>query len=188
MLLVFCSCFYNSAQAYKFTAELSHPLPIDRNFLSTTFNGLADVGFKYQAYSTLFVNFGAALNGSIYKTPKEDDNSIPVFEVIAYAIQPSVFAELHLVSAPKFHPYINLGYTFLNAKAINVNAFANDNVRSTATESASGFNFNLGLAFDVSSRFFLNMQYNFTKINDTATDITFNTNINILKMGLGYRF
>ena len=57
------------------------------------------------------------------------------------------------------------------------------------SETLSGFNFNFGLSYDITTKYFVQVQYDFIKLgndNDLPA-ISFNTNVNIWKFGLGYR-
>ena len=60
------------------------------------------------------------------------------------------------------------------------------------SETLSGFNFNFGLSYDITTKYFVQVQYDFIKLgNDNGLPgipaISFNTNVNIWKFGLGYR-
>ena len=178
-----------SAQNPKFALEASYPVPFDDNFLGRNFNGILDLGMNYRFVSKPLVDVGIALNGSIYRSPDSNDATQP-FDVTIILIQPMVFGELNIVSTPKFHPSIGIGYSFLNSEATNINPFVPGNVGNNRSENENGFSFNLGVAYDISSKLFAHAQYDFTKlnINGDVPDVTFNSNINIFKLGLGFRF
>ncbi|MES2852363.1 MAG: outer membrane beta-barrel protein, partial [Bacteroidota bacterium] len=56
-------------------------------------------------------------------------------------------------------------------------------------DNENGFNYNIGLSYDLTNKLFLQAQYDFIKIGveDGIPDKSYNTNINILKFGIGYR-
>ncbi len=49
-------------------------------------------------------------------------------------------------------------------------------------------NFLGGVTYDISTTIFIQVQYDFTKLNiDEVPDIKFNTNVNLLKIGVGFK-
>ncbi len=113
-------------------------------------------------------------------------NSPQDFQVTTYIIQPKIFAELNLESIKKLHPFLGLGYTFVDFQFSDSN---NEMDVSVNSENLSGFGLNLGVAYDITNKLFAQVQYDFTKIgvDNEVPDIKYNSNINILKIGLGYR-
>ena len=101
-------------------------------------------------------------------------------------IQPRLFVELNSEFYSKFHPSFGIGYTIVNANARNIDSF---NTPNNSSETQSGVNLNLGVAFDVSDQLFAQIQYDFVKIkvDNNIPSIKYNTNANILKIGLGFR-
>jgi opacity protein-like surface antigen len=93
---------------------------------------------------------------------------------------------LDLESIDKFHPSVGLGYTIMVFDASGIN---NGLDVSDANDTQSGFNFNFGLAYGITEKLFVQVQYDFIKlgVDNDASDMKFNTNVNILKIGLGYR-
>ncbi len=84
-----------------------------------------------------------------------------------------LFGELNLKSIIKFHPSVDIGYTIMLFDISGTNI-------SDSSNTQHGFNLNFGIAYDI----FKNI---FAQVQDNVPDIKFNTNINILKIGLGYR-
>ena len=175
------------SQDLKMSIELSYPLPIDKNFVGDNYNGIIDLGFKYRFLEFNNIKLGGSLNIGYLKNSKSGHNQ--PFDVNLYAVQPRIFAELNLASLTKFHPSIGLGYSLLYFKVVNNAAAFNSNV-STNSQNESGLNINTGLAYDVTDKIMIQVQYDFIKVgvDNEVPDIKYNTNINCLKIGLGYRF
>ena len=60
---------------------------------------------------------------------------------------------------------------------------------SSSSQTESGINLILGVAYDITKKLFTQVQYDFIKIgvDNEVPDTKYNRNINILKIGLGYR-
>jgi opacity protein-like surface antigen len=85
------------------------------------------------------------------------------------------------------HPYIGLGYSFYVFDISGVNpglGIVEDG------ETLYGFSFNLGIQTDLSDRLFINIEYDFSRVdrNDLVPDTRYNKNINLIKLGAGFRF
>jgi opacity protein-like surface antigen len=82
----------------------------------------------------------------------------------------------------KFRPSVGLGYTLIIFQA---------SIADSASNEPAGFNVNLGLSYDLFDNLFVQAQYDFVKLSaglsDEESKITYNTNVNLLKIGLGYR-
>ena len=77
-------------------------------------------------------------------------------------------------------------------KAKNIQTFNPEEpiiITSSASENESGINLNLGTSYDITNKIFAIIQYDFIKITveDEVPDTKYNTNINIIKIGIGYR-
>ena len=95
---------------------------------------------------------------------------------------------LGLIQDAKLRPRIGLGYSTLNFNLNNPPLDVSDEFEDSTTE--SGFNINLGVAFFFTPKFFGQIQYDFVKlsVNSEIPDSAYNENVNILKIGVGYRF
>lgn len=190
LLALLLCCIKSFSQDSKFSVELSYPLPIDKNFIGHNYNGIVDLGIKYRFANLHSINIGGSLNGGIFKNTKAD--AVQPFDVTAYAIQPRIFAELNSKFLQKFHPSIGLGYIFLMFKSKNIQTFNPEEpmiITSSASENESGINLNLGTSYDITNKIFAIIQYDFIKITveDEVPDTKYNTNINIIKIGIGLR-
>ncbi|MFT6844683.1 MAG: opacity protein-like surface antigen [Flavobacteriales bacterium] len=184
LLLIFS--IKSFSQDSKFSLELNYPITIDNNFVGENYNGIIDIGADYRIANLNPVNIGISLNGGVLVNNSNQNNGFLNFKVTSYVIQPRIFGELDLKSIDKFHPTVGLGYTIMVFNASGTN---NGFDVSDASGTQSGFNFNFGLAYDITEKLFVQAQYDFVKlgVDNDVLDIKFNTNVNILKIGLGYR-
>lgn len=194
-LLFFSSLFLSlqvPAQDSKMSVELSYPLlAIDTNFLGTNFNGLIDAGFDYRFAEAQPFTFGGSLNLGILRSngfgPLFDED-IDVFRTTVVTIQPRVFTEFTIEALPIIHPAVGLGYTIISFdNSIRLNQFGDPNQSTTR----SGFNVNAGVMVDITNRLLAHVQYDFIQLSSPnqieVPNTKFNKNVNILKLGLGYR-
>ncbi|WP_019039544.1 outer membrane beta-barrel protein [Psychroflexus tropicus] len=178
-----------NAQESKFDIEANFPIAIGDNFLGDNYNGIIDLGINYRFLQKEILNLGVSANFGFFKNTKSGATDLnQLFDVTIIPIQPRLFAEFNIPNLEKFHPQIGIGYSILifNADwADNRDAELPDDI----DDSEGGFNFNLGIAYDLSEKFYLQAQYDFVKIGveNGVPDISYNTNINILKFGIGYR-
>ncbi len=184
LLLVFS--IKSFSQNSKFSLELNYPIPIGNNFVGENYNGIIDIGADYRIANLNPVNIGLSVNSGVLVNNSNQNNGFQNFIVTSYVIQPRLFGELDLESINKFHPSAGLGYTIMVFDASETN---NGFDVSDASDTQSGFNFNFGLAYDITEKLFVQAQYDFIKIrvDNDVPDTKFNTNVNILKIGLGYR-
>ncbi len=189
LLLAFLLIFSikSFSQDSKFSVELNFIIPIDENLIGKNYNGIIDAGLKYRFANLNFINIGASLNAGMYKNSKED--RVQSYDVTTYIFSPRIYAEFNMKSITKLHPSLGIGYSILHARA-DLDRFNNQNNLSlSSNENENGINLNLGLAYDITNKLFAQVQYDFIKINvdREIPDIKYNKNVNILKVGLGYR-
>ena len=171
-----------------FSIELNYPVPIDENFVGSNFNGVLDAGVKYRFSQKNNLDFGVSVNGGILINDSNFNQPelARSIRITAILLQPRVFGELDFSAFPGFHISAGLGYSFIlfNANGINEGV---DIAGTSDTE--GGFNINLAIAFDITKTIFVQVQYDFIKLqNDTQVpDINFNRNINLIKFGVGFR-
>jgi len=181
--------FESYAQDSKLNIELCYPLSIDKNFVGENYNGIIDLGLRYRFLELNVVNIGGSFNIGYLKNSKDARNQ--PFDVNLYTLQPRFFAELNLPSIPKFRPSFGLGYSLFLFNVSNNQPIFDSNISSNIeNQNKSGINMNSGLAYDITEKIIIQVQYDFVKIgiDDNVPNITYNTNINIIKIGLGYRF
>lgn len=173
------------SQDSKFSIDANYPIAIGNNFLGQNYNGLVDLGAKYKFSDNKIVDIGASINFGFFQNTKSGATALnQLFDVKVFPIQARIFAEFNIQNLKKLHPQIGLGYSIIIYDAVwreNTNADIDDN--------ENGFNYNIGLSYDLTNKLFLQAQYDFIKIGveDGIPDKSYNTNINILKFGIGYR-
>ena len=179
ILLIFA--IKSFSQDSKYSLELNFPIPIDDNFIGRNYSGILDIGAKVRFTNLKTINVGVSLNGGMLT-----NNSNQSVKVKSYIIQPRVFGELAIKSISKLHPSIGLGYAIMTFNALGLN---NGSDILEVKDTQSGVNFNFGLSYDVTEKLFTQAQFDFIKlvVNNEVPDIKFNRNVNILKIGLGYR-
>jgi opacity protein-like surface antigen len=165
---------------------MHYPILIDQNFIGKNYNGIIDVGAKYRFSEITNINIGASINGGILVNNTNDNNGNQDFTVKSYLIQPKIFAELKIESISKLHPFVGFGYSFMVFDASGTN---NGFDVSGSNETESGINANFGIAYDITKKIFIDIQYDYVKlkVDKETPNTTFNTNVNLLKVGLGFR-
>lgn len=189
LLLVFLLIFSLEAfsQDSRFNVELNYPLTIDDNLLGRNYNGIVDAGLKYNFIDLGLVTLGAGINAGLYKNTKEDRIPGPIAN--SYILSPKMYADFNLPSLTKLSSYLGLGYSVLLYRT-QEDQFNEPNYSDrTAKDSLDGINLNMGIAFDLTNRLFIQVQYDFIRIRleEGIPDFKYNTNVNILKAGLGVR-
>ena len=174
------------SQDSKFSIEASYPIPIGDNFIAENYNGIFDIGAKYRFSKIKNINIGTSINGGILVNNTNDNNGNQDFKVKSYLIQPKLFAELTIESISKLHPFIGFGYAFMVFDASGTN---NGFDVSGSSKTDSGINANFGVAYDITTKIFIGIQYDYVKLNvdEETPNTTFDTNLNLLKIGLGFR-
>lgn len=184
LLLIFS--IKSFSQDSEFSIEANFPIPIGDNFLGQNYGGIIDIGAKYKFTELKMVSIGASINGGFLKNSKAHPNNMS--NVNVYTIQPRIFTELNIQSLSKLHPQIGLGYSFLIFK-VKSNQIDSEFLESSLDFTDDGINLNFGILYDITDKLFLQAQYDFIKIgvDSDIPNIKYNTNINILKFGLGLR-
>jgi opacity protein-like surface antigen len=186
LVLILIFTIKSFSQDSKISLELHYPIPMDENFIGKNYTGILDLGAKFRFVDLNPINIGTSLNSGVLVNNSNPNNGFQDFKVTSYVIQPRIFSELDLDTVKKLHPAIGIGYTFIIFDASGTN---NGFDVSGASETLSGFNVNFGVAYDITDQIYAQVQYDFVKIavDKNIPDVTYNTNINILKIGLGYR-
>jgi hypothetical protein len=174
------------SQESKLSIELNYPIPADNNFIGKNYTGIVDIGGKYKIINKDFLDFGIALNAGVLTFNNSKINSPQNYKIYAYPIQPKIFCEFNIKNIKKLHPYTSLGYSFIIFKAIGTN---NGYDISDLNDTQAGVNLNFGLSYDITSKFFVNGQFDFIKLEkeNGIPNTTFNTNVNLVKLGVGLR-
>jgi hypothetical protein len=155
------------------------------SYIGEAYDGTADVGANYRFSELNFVTIGTSLNAGVYKL--QDDISPQLIDAYVYMIQTRAFGKLNIEILPRLHPRIGAGYTLVIYNLINSEPFANFD---SNTETGGAINLNFSLTFDISSRLYIQTQYDFATFDfDFERSNTYiDDYFNIFKAGLGYRF
>lgn len=191
LILLFYALFIDVfSQSSNFNIEANYPFPMGENFIGKNYDGFADVGIEYQCKNFQTVILGASINASLlnYNFKIQDEFAdLYNYKVRAYVIQPRIKAGYNIRSLENFHPSIGLGYSiiFFNISGPDPLDFSNE----SETDTQSGININLAGAYDLSERIYFKVQYDFVKLgkDNDIPDTPYNTNIHLLKVGLGFR-
>lgn len=188
VLIIFIS-LKSLSQNSKFGIEASYPIAVGDNYLGQNYNGLIDLGAKYLFSENKIMDVGASLNLGFFQNTKSGATDLnQLFDVTIFLIQPRIFAKFNIPSLEKLHPEIGIGYSIIiyNAEwAENRNA----ELPSDIDDNENGFNLNIGVSYDVTTKLYMQAKYDFIKIGveDGVPDTSYNTNLNILKFGIGLR-
>ena len=174
-----------SSQNSELNLELNYPIPIDNNFFGENYNGIIDIGVGYKFFEINKFDFGISLNGGIFQTETDQSGGFKNFKITTYFVQPKIYGELNFESIEKLHLKFGIGYTtmiFDVAGTFNGLVLPEQNNRN-------GFNLNFGLNYDITEKLFCQIQYDFIKLGaqNEASNRNYDRNINILKIGFGYK-
>lgn len=196
--LVFTSIILH-AQDQKWSVEANYPLVANSN-LQNDFNGVLDLGIKYRFANLGPVILGLGFNAAFlkhfdnftYGSASEQDLEFD-YKAKQFLLQPKLFAELPIPGLSTLRPQIGIGYTFsiVDIYYDNGDQFIVDN-----TNTEGGLNLNVGLSYDISKRFFVQVQYDYltikfkgeSEINGQTSNYDFNEKTGFIKAGVGFRF
>lgn len=189
--LIVCAmfvCFMSTAQEKNWSIEGNFPYTFGDNFVDEGYNGVVDFGVKYRIRAYSKFDLGASFNvgAFIRDDSRFDGNNLQEINGNAVLLQPRVFASYVISSAPRLHPMVGLGYSVF---LFNVNNQNFNGADFQQNRSDSGINVNLGLAYDLNDYLLIQLQYDYIRLNARdVIDSPFNKNVNIIKLGFGYRF
>lgn len=176
---------FSFAQNSNWSIEANFPYTFGDNFVDEGYNGALDAGLKYRFKEYSAVDLGASMNiGAFIRDDSRFDGG-PNVNGSAFIFQPRIFASFHLDRYPQLHPMLGLGYSIFTFN-INDQNFAGANFQQNASD--SGINVNLAVAYDIAQHWFIQLQYDYVRLS--ARDVRktpYNQNVNILKIGVGYR-
>lgn len=192
LLLIFSIKTFS--QNSKFSAELNFPYPFDNNFIADHYDGIVDIGAKYRFINSRKIAVGLSINAGYFKSNSELNRFYGDLKIKSYLIQPKIFAELNL---KRFHPFIGIGYASMifnssvsDEKIAELRGNGGFRDGFSVNNTQSGINMNAGLQYDVTQKIFIQAQFDYTILSqeEPILRVKYNTNVNLLKFGLGYRF
>lgn len=193
--------FFLNAQEKKWSVEANYPLNISGDNLNFgEMDGVIDLGIKYRFVKLGPINLGAGVNMAFFKNysnftygTQNNNAAESDYRAKSFLVQPKIVAELPIPGASKLRPQVAIGYTIV----VDDTYYKNDgNVEFDATGADGALNLNLGLSYDISSRFFVQIQYDYlniarkgqTTLVGQPYSFDFKEGASILKAGLGFRF
>ena len=191
ILLITCA-IKSFSQDSKLSIELNFPYPFDNNSVANNYNGIIDVGAKYKFINYKKLNAGVSLNISLLKSNSEFNSLFLDLKTTSYLFQPRLFAELNF---GKFYPLLGIGYASMVFHSSDTDEdiifiFRNgDRNEFSVNNTQSGIDLNAGFKYDLNENIFFQMQYDYIILSAELPIINskYNTNVNLLKFGLGYR-
>ncbi|KQC29383.1 hypothetical protein AAY42_05300 [Flagellimonas eckloniae] len=169
------------AQKGKFSAALSYPLPFGDTYFKENYTGNIDVGAQYRFANSEFLNFGVSANASFYAFENENFTTQP--DINARFVQPRLFGELHV---GRLRVQVGGGYSFATFSTENA---LEPGRTEKVKDNTNGPNINAAVSIDIVKGLFVVAQYDYIKISafGSLEDIDFNRQVNLFKVGLGYR-
>lgn len=162
------------AQDQRWSVEANYSLIPASGFFGS--DNILEVGMKYRMLDFKFMKVGLSVNGGYFVGDESvsfaDDKSN------SFVIQPRVFSEFNLPFSNKLKPSLGLGYSVVS-------------VSSPSDITPWGFNFNLGLSYDISNKWFVQAQYDFINLSEgrrVLENQRFIEKINNIRVGIGFRF
>lgn len=181
-VLLFSISMQAIAQDKKWSVEANYPISVGDE-IGNDPDGIIDVGIKYRFLDFNIVKLGVGVNAGFSKKNISYNTSTQFdFDETNLIIQPKVFAEFTIPAIKKLHPSIGLGYSIVKYKQDGIFSGTND----TYKDSNGGINLNLGLSYDISSKFFVQVQYDY--IGGEFTQVNMKQDVGLLKLGVGFRF
>lgn len=184
MALVLITSLNSIAQDQHWSATAAFPLATG----DFGYAGIADVGLQYR-----FIKVGpVALGGSaaVDFLKENDQGTLINISRNAFLVIPRIFGELQLPGLKKLKPHIGVGYAWAN--------FKNEVGITSSNLNENGFNFNLGVAYDLTDLFFVQLQFDTTSIKEEVViqninQFRFETidvrySVDLFKIGIGLRF
>lgn len=188
LFLISC-CFFlkNFSQESNLSLDISLPVLLGQNFYADNYVGVFDVGGSYDFTELNTTKIGTSLNVSFLRDANVGRNSL--FDLRLYIIEPKVNATFVIPSNENLHFKTGLGYSLFVFDLVQNENTTQFDFNENTTDNKSGIALNLGIIYDFTNKFYLEMQYDFVKLfaDNNVIANAYNTNLNILKIGVGIR-
>mgnify|MGYP000176843661 FL=1 len=183
---------YTFAQDRNWSVDVNYPINLNGSGVLNGIDGTIDVGLKYRFLHTDIVHLGLAVSGG-FTSDSPGPNNSDTFKSRTYFFQPKIFAEFDLPIVSKLHPNVGLGYSVVS---FNYSGSIGTTDFSNRGNTDGGLNFEAGLSYDITSRFFVQAQYDLIRLqvkdevvfDGERVNFDFDESISRLKVGVGFRF
>ncbi len=174
--------FITSAQDKKWSVEVHYPISVGEDFGASN-QGVIGAGIKYRFTTVGKFNIGASLDATWFSTTSTNDSDpIQEFDIKNFFIQPRIFSELPLTNNNKLNLLGGIGWTW--NRSVESLAFFDDQGEIQGSDWNNGFNLNLGLSYNLSTRWFVQAQYDLIFLSGDSPS----RNVGLIKIGAGFRF
>ncbi len=184
LAFLFLGLMFMQAQEKDWSIEINYPFSVGDAFGSSN-QGTIGVGVKHRFATAGKFRLGVSLDASWFATTFINDTD-PIQE-LKYRDnfwQPRIFAELPLSQDNKLRLSGGIGWTLL--RSVGGLAFFDEQGQiQGGAEWNSGLNMNIGLSYEVSSRWFVQTQYDFIYFSQANSP---NRLVGLIKLGAGFRF
>jgi hypothetical protein len=187
-LLICCFTINNGfSQESILSFELNLPVLLGQNFYTDNYNGVFDIGATYDFIELPSTKIGTSLNLSFLRDSNIGRNS--QFDLRLYIIEPKVNATFTNPSNQNLHFKTGIGYSLFVFDLVQNENTSDFNFNDNTTDNKGGVALNLGLIYDFNKKFYTEIQYDFVKlfVGEGLISNAYNTNLNILKIGVGIR-
>jgi hypothetical protein len=181
--LLFLASLTTFAQDKRWSVEANYPISIAGD-LGNDVPGIIDLGVKFRFLDFKVAQIGAGFNAGVLTDNINSFDGFPSpieFRETNWLFQPKLFSEFQIRGISKLRPSIGLGYTFIRSSFEG----RGGGLTFDNADTEGGFNFNVGLSYDITNKIFIQGQYDFIGI---SADFEEDRYLGFLKFGLGFRF
>lgn len=167
--------FANAQKPDRFELGVFHPVAIGDNFLEQSYEGFVGVDVKYVYAKPGIFRCKVGADVSWIK----EDGSLAAVDNI-YKVNPKLVFGVG-IPVIKLEPYVNLGYGlyFLSGDGGQVVAQEEDLL--------DGFNAGIGINWTIGKWFYIDANYQFSKLNQDELNSSFYENIEFINVGVGIK-
>lgn len=176
--ILFLASIQAFAQNKKWSIEANYALVPSGGFGGK--GNVIDLGLKYRFVDFNFGNLGFSFNSGFSRVKTKLSNIIFIDK--KYYFQPRIFSEFTIPTVEKLRPSIGVGYSIINSRLDYTADMLSNPIDVLAPDSTdSGFNFNVGLSYEITKTIFFQVQYDYIKLKKQE-------NSNNIRLGVGFRF
>ncbi|NQY06086.1 MAG: outer membrane beta-barrel protein [Flavobacteriaceae bacterium] len=173
--LLLSSLFVQAQKLNRIEIGVFHPLAVGDNFLEQSYNGFIGVDAKFTYAKPSVFRFKVGADASWIK----EDGSIAAANDV-YRVNPKLEFGVN-VPVVNLQPYINIGYVFYIIAD-------NDPLLAIFEDDAlSGLNIGLGVNYSIGKWFYIDANYQLSKLNQDTINSNFFETIEFINVGVGIR-